>query len=568
MVWRIDDEQGRESAKCRWDVVPFTRGVGIDLGCGPEKLFPIANVIGVDNGVDTDLFGIAMNPDVRIVDASDLPFETESLDFVFSSHMLEHVVDPVAVLREAWRCLKDDGFLVLYLPHADLYPRMGQPGANPDHKRDLTPTDTVELLMEAVGHYWALIVNEKRNEGTEYSFLLVVQKMMAGEKPVYADALQPKEWRGHQAMRDRRVACDYGNKMARPITACVVRYGGFGDQIQASNILPELKRQGYHVTFMTTPKGRDILKHDPHIDQWFIQDPDQVPNGALTDYWKHHAARFDRFINLSESIEGTLLALPGRANHAWPDAVRRREMGRNYLEWTAELAEVPYTSEAAFYPAEHETRAARDYLAFIACGNRTPALFEMPPPIRTILWVLAGSSVHKFYPGQDVVISNLLRAYPDVHVIFSGDAACAILEAGWEDHSRVHCNSGNMTIRQTLALAQLVDVVVGPETGVLNAVGFHEVEKVVLLSHSTPENLTKHWRNVRAVMPFNTPCYPCHRLHYTREFCPEDKATGAAACQTSIAPVVVFEAIEDALGLVEGKKRASKVVSITSARKA
>lgn len=556
MVWRVEDPQGSESQKVRWDVVPFTRGVGIDLGCGPTKLFPIKNVIGVDNGVDTELFGIAMQPDVRITDASNLPFETEALDFVFSSHMLEHVVDPLAVLREAWRCLKPGGYLVLYLPHADHYPRMGEPGANPDHKHDFTPGRVITLLTQAVGTGLTLIVDEDRVDDMEYSFLLVARKEADG----HIGPMDPQQWFGHRTMR-----------MAGK-TACVVRYGGFGDQIQASNILPELKRQGYHVTFMTTPKGQEILRHDPHIDTWFIQDNDQVPNGELVDFWKWHEARFDRFINLSESIEGTLLALPGRSNHRWPDAVRRREMGRNYLEWTAELAELPYTSEAAFYPTEQEHQTANDYLAFIACGNRKPAVFEAVPKVATLLWVLAGSSVHKFYPGQDLVIINLLRAYPDLHIIFSGDAACVILEAGWENHPRVHCTSGEMTIRQTLTLAQVVDIVVGPETGVLNAVGFHPNAKVVLLSHSSAENLTKHWTNTRAVVPFNTPCYPCHRLHYTREFCPRDEATGAAACQVSIAPAVVFEAIVDSLvdapTVRRERLRTAKVIQISHARSA
>ena len=81
-------------------------------------------------------------------------------------------------------------------------------------------------------------------------------------------------------------------------TVCVCRYGGFGDSIQASNILPELKRQGYHVTFMTTPRGHEILKHDPHIDAWLLQDDDQVPNQELPLYWMAIAKRFDKFINL------------------------------------------------------------------------------------------------------------------------------------------------------------------------------------------------------------------------------------------------------------------------------
>src|SRR5574340_1003298 len=45
-----------------------------------------------------------------------------------------------------------------------------------------------------------------------------------------------------------------------PKSACVVRYGGFGDSIHAANLFPELKRQGYHVTVNTLPRGYEILK--------------------------------------------------------------------------------------------------------------------------------------------------------------------------------------------------------------------------------------------------------------------------------------------------------------------
>jgi hypothetical protein len=94
--------------------------------------------------------------------------------------------------------------------------------------------------------------------------------------------------------------------------------------------------------------------------------------------------------------------------------------------------------------------------------------------------------------------------------------------------------------------------VVGPETGVLNAVGFEPNAKVVLLSHSTEENLTKHWVNTASLSAPLDPSVPicgnlaCHQLHYTREFCPEHEATGAAMCQISITPDRVYEAIRRA----------------------
>lgn len=328
-------------------------------------------------------------------------------------------------------------------------------------------------------------------------------------------------------------------------SVCVVRYGGFGDMVQAANCLPALKREGYRVYVMTTPQGADILKHDPHVDGFLLQDHDQVPNNELTGFWEVQAARFDRFVNLSESVEGTLLAYAGRANHAWPEAVRRKRLGTvNYLEWTSELAQVPYASESRFYPSELETAAVSRFLTRVrlsAAGATGPGPVNAPP-VFTILWVLAGSSIHKVYPHQDDAMARVLRAFPDAAIILCGDELCQILEQGWENNPRVSCLSGKIGIRETLALAQRVDCVVGPETGVLNSAAFEPNGKVVMLSHSSPTNLTLHWVNTEALEP-PSPCYPCHRLHHGREYCVEHKPSGAAQCAWDIDPFRVFSAI-------------------------
>lgn len=335
-------------------------------------------------------------------------------------------------------------------------------------------------------------------------------------------------------------------------SAVVLRFGGFGDSLQAANILPELKRQGYRVYFMTTPRGQEILRHDPHVDEFLIQDDDQVPNQELPHHWLYMASKFDKFVNLCESVEGALLAFPGRANHFWPASVRDDVMGKNYLEWTAQLAEVPYYSEAKFYPSLEEVNKATGYLANIKNTLAGPLTIPQRAPDRfNILWCLAGSSMHKFYPHQDTVIQRVLKEIPEAIVIFSGDYACKLLEEGWEKEPRVKCESGEMGIRDTLTLAQQVDCVVGPETGVLNAVAFEPVPKVIMLSHSTVENLTKHWVNTYSlVAPIDESVgcknKACHRLHYGKEFCFEDKETGAASCQMAITPEMAFEAIETA----------------------
>lgn len=527
MTWRATDPEGDESSKVKYEIVQYTRGTGLDIGCGPHKAFP--HFIGVDSKKDTALFGIQMAPDNVVEDASSLPQVPDGrLDFVYSSHLLEHIEDYQAALAEWWRILKDGGHLVLYLPHRDLYPNIGQPGANIDHKHDFAPAD-IELAMEQVAAAsftgWDLVVNEVRGERDEYSFLQVYRKGPAMDGMMrWCDVPAPEK------------------------TACISRFGGFGDMIQAANLLPELKRQGYHVTFNTTPKGQDILRHDPHIDAWLIQDDDQVPNHELPQFWDAVARRYTKFIQLSESIEGTLLAMPGRANHMWPYSVRAAELNRNYLEWTSQLAELPYQSEARFYPDLHEKQVAATFIGAIR-ADRAPRdlmIGQAAPRVFTVMWVLSGSSMHKFYPWMDSVIARVLLDLPEAVFILTGDEPCRLLEAGWELEPRVLGKSGKLDIRATLTLAQAVDCVVGPETGVLNAVAFEDNAKVILLSHSTRENLTKHWINTASLEPAGQHCYPCHRLHYGKTFCEEHEETGAAMCQVRITPDRVLDAIKAA----------------------
>ena len=147
MVWNIHDSQGNEAAKVKFDLVPFIGNSNIDLGCGPNKVWP--NFIGVDNGKDVELFGVQMRPDVVVKTCERLPqFADGAFDCVFSSHLLEHITDWQSALREWWRLVKVDGHLVLYLPHRDLYPRIGQPGSNPDHRWDFCNEDIIAAMEQ------------------------------------------------------------------------------------------------------------------------------------------------------------------------------------------------------------------------------------------------------------------------------------------------------------------------------------------------------------------------------------------------------------------------------------
>ena len=455
------------SPNVKYEVVEYTRGTVLGIA---NKAFP--HFLSVDTPRD------GVRPDIRVEDPLDLSLVVEdaSVDAIYC----DQYPGAIGAIKDWWRCVKVGGYLVL------------------------------NLEGEALD-----IVGEMREIG---GFNFVYRQEHEGEASLYV----------FQKRDDERTVHEWLTRHTHKKTACVVRYGGFGDMLQAANILPSLKRQGYHVTVMTTPSGQDILKEDPHIDAWYIQDHDQVPNPELGLFWKTMSNRFDKFINLCESVEGPLLAMPGRANYFWPHEMRKKRLNGNYLEFSSELASIPYTSELKFYPTAEETARAKDALL--------PGGFN-------VVFALSGSSVHKFYPHQDAVIARILLEKPNCRIFLSGDAACKILEEGWGNEPRVICQSGEVGIRDTLALAKYADAVIGSETGVLNAVAFEDNRKVCLLSHSSHENLTKHWKNSESLAPAGLPCYPCHRLHYTRDHCFEDKKTGAAMCQAMIDPDAVFAAL-------------------------
>ncbi len=350
MSWSIDAPQGLESDKIAAFIVRYTRGKVLDIGCGLRAAWP--HFVGVDSGHH---FGQGAAT-IMVKDAADLSlFASSSWDAVFSSHTLEHIVDTRAALAEWWRVIRPGGHLVLYLPHKDLYPNIGQEGANPDHKHDFVPEDII-LYMRAVaetsGTGWTLVENEVRAEGNEYSFFAVFQKHNAIDD---ANILVPlgrlDVWQRHPGGKPR---------------ALIVRFGAIGDQIMASSVLPLLKEQGFHVTYMTTPEAQQVLLHNPSVDEWLIQDRDQVPNAQLGAYIETLSPRYDRVINLCESIEGSLLALPGRPNHSWTPAARRKILGTvNYQERTHDLAGVPYRFAPRFHPTEAERREALEFLRAI-----------------------------------------------------------------------------------------------------------------------------------------------------------------------------------------------------------
>lgn len=103
-----------------------SKGKVLDLGCGFGDLLEDLTRRGCD------ACGVEVNP--RAVEAclkkglkvaggtlENAHFENESFDTVILCHLIEHLPDPKATLKEIYRILKPQGLVLIYCPNADSY---------------------------------------------------------------------------------------------------------------------------------------------------------------------------------------------------------------------------------------------------------------------------------------------------------------------------------------------------------------------------------------------------------------------------------------------------------------
>jgi predicted SAM-dependent methyltransferase len=107
-------------------------GQGIDIGAGNDSL-----------GVYGEFFPMmtaCRGWDIEDGDAQYMQsISDNSLDFVHSSHCLEHMIDPITALNNWIRILKPGGHLVCLVPDEDLYEQGVFPSTfNTDHKHSFT----------------------------------------------------------------------------------------------------------------------------------------------------------------------------------------------------------------------------------------------------------------------------------------------------------------------------------------------------------------------------------------------------------------------------------------------
>lgn len=489
----------------RFDVMRWLFAGGLDIGCGASKIMP--HFVGTDSGIyypgEPVPTAECERAELLVSNLDALPiFTNEAWENVFSSHLLDCVEFPRKSLCDWWRLVRRGGHMVLHLQQL----AAPKPFRSCRRHKDLTREKIVALMLGNCID-WDLIHNELREDGT---LLMVFRKLPEG-----------KGIRQSWALKDERP------------TIGIMRPGAHGDALWAASVAYGYKKRGYRVTMYQSFPGAEVVRHDPHIDEIIELSQHWMDDRSWERYWAYEAKKYTKFVNLIWSVETMLLPHPTASTFFWPDAVRHQHMNRSYMESTHEIADLPYEDiNPRFYPTEQERHWAMQYR-----DKHGPLVLIAP----------SGSNEVKTWPHVQRLLD--LCAEHKLHAVVLGDVRANLtIREGWGE-----VVATGWPIRLAMTLATLADVVVGTETALTNAAAMEDNLKVIVLGHSSAENLTKYWRNTIALEP-QVPCHPCHRIHDGFKYCHKDERTGWARCQSWASADMVFELI--AQHLVREKRAA------------
>jgi len=480
----------------RYRSVGYLTGRGLAFGVG-DDIFPRVAIAPGKFSLNVDLLP---SPTVSIVDGRLDIFNEQVFDHIVVGPNLGCTPTPGGLFRNMTEKLKMGGHAVLY------FKKNVEP--NQFTKYSFTEQSMMELISQAGA--WRIKYEETRGDD-----MLLVVKKIAGTRGTIVP-MKPKA----------------------PKRACIVRYGALGDMVMITPLIHQLHEDGFEVTMNITPYAAPVIENNPYVSNIIYQEREAIPNRDLGGYWAEWAKEYDRYINLSESIEGKLLKVEGRNDFHTTKTFREAACGStNYYDWTMALGGYPNSTgtrgELFFSPQEQkEARKLRESLA----GKFV------------IGWGMNGSSHHKVYPLTEPVLVDFLGRHPNAVAYLLGGPEAQKFEF---DHPQVVKTCGKWELRQTLAFIGLVaDAMVGPESMAMNAAACYDIPKITFLSPSSRENLTKYWTNDYALEPNQAiaACYPCHQLHYSLESCP------LAEMRDNDTKQVIANGPVCAMGAIEGQR--------------
>ena len=177
-------------------------GKGIDVGCGKETVVPDCDGwdIARGDGDATYMSGVA----------------NESYDFVYASHVLEHLESPQIAVDNWWRILKPGGHLIIAVPDEDLYEQGMWPSRfNSDHRTrwtahkdgDAGALNLVDMVKGLENH--KVVRMQICDDRYDHSLRGVDQPTAERQVEIVVQKTAPEEW---MSFIWKRVRCSCGKE--------------------------------------------------------------------------------------------------------------------------------------------------------------------------------------------------------------------------------------------------------------------------------------------------------------------------------------------------------------------
>ena len=333
--------------------------------------------------------------------------------------------------------------------------------------------------------------------------------------------------------------------------ATICRFGGLGDNLITSSVLPLLAKD-YNIEVISQEPHSAVFENNPHISKLSVRKAGDIAGDGLAwqKWFVDRAKEVKLLVNLSHSCETMLAFVPGQTQFYWPTAWRQKWCDRSYLEVVHDICGVPHVYEPRFFVTEEER----------AIAQQTKQQLGNP----VVGWCVSGTRLDKVYPYAAMAIARLIRE-TGVHVVLFGgpgrdlEYARIIQEHVERENSSLQGLSAAITdeekqtdaspgayhwpIRRSLSLLQQCDIVIGPDSGPMWAVAMEAMPKIMLLSHASARNITTGWVNTVTLQadPRRVPCHPCHLLHDSIETCTPNKDGKGAACISDISVETIIQ---------------------------
>ena len=264
----------------------------------------------------------------------------------------------------------------------------------------------------------------------------------------------------------------------------------FGDMILISWTPRQLKEKlGYDwVTVSCWEKNKCIFENNPYIDELFILD--DVQERLLDECWKEWEKEYTVF-DFRYSVEIKYLKNSTENIHS-PETLRKLANGKNYFRDALKEYDLS-GKKGELYLSDKEKENVEQYKSL----NK-----------KRICWQLEGTGRNKVLTFLPAYINEISKVNPEIEHWIVGNRKPEL---------------GNLTgkiidkrtiwsARDSIAHIPIFDLVVGPESFMINAAGALDVPTMIFFSHSAPENLNKFYKNTYSIIP-NCDCSPCYLIH-------------------------------------------------------